>query len=94
VDVTSRGEAGAEDRYIRTMEPGSYFGEIGLLERIPRTATVTAVEECELYRIAGDDFLDALSTAAAGTSLLEGARTRLARTHPSLKPTFPAAVSE
>jgi MFS family permease len=94
VDVTSRGEAGAEDRYFRTMEPGSYFGEIGLLERIPRTATVTAVEECELYRIAGDDFLDALSTAAAGTSLLEGARTRLARTHPSLKPTFPAAVSE
>jgi MFS family permease len=27
-------------------------------------------------------------------SLLEGARTRLARTHPSLKPTFPAPVSE
>jgi MFS family permease len=94
VEVTSRGEAGAEDRYIRTMEPGSYFGEIGLLERIPRTATVTAVEECELYRIAGDDFLDALSTAAAGTSLLEGARTRLARTHPSLRPTFPAAAEE
>jgi MFS family permease len=94
VDVTSRGEAGAEDRYIRTMEPGSYFGEIGLLERIPRTATVTAIEDCTLYKIAGDDFLDALSMASAGTSLLEGARMRLARTHPSLKPTFPSAASE
>jgi CRP-like cAMP-binding protein len=70
------------------MEPGTYFGEIGLLERIPRTATVTALEAVELYRIEGDAFLDALATASAGTSFLAGARTRLARTHPSLRPEF------
>jgi MFS family permease len=89
VDVKARGEAGVE-QHIRVMEPGTYFGEIGLLERIPRTATVTALEEVELYRIEGDAFLDALSTASATTSLLAGARMRLARTHPSLEPEFEA----
>jgi hypothetical protein len=44
----------------------------------------------ELYRIEGDAFLDALTTASATTSLLAGARMRLARTHPSLKPEFEA----
>jgi predicted MFS family arabinose efflux permease len=92
VEVTSRGEAG-EEHFIREMEAGTYFGEIGILERIPRTATVTASEDCSLYRIEGDDFLDALSTARAATSLLEGARMRLARTHPSLRPGFEAAGS-
>jgi hypothetical protein len=90
VDVKSRGEADAE-KHIRVMEPGTYFGEIGLLERIPRTATVTALEDVELYRIEGDAFLDALATSTAGASLLSGARMRLARTHPSLQPQFDTA---
>jgi CRP-like cAMP-binding protein len=89
VDVKSRGEGDVEE-HIRVMEPGTYFGEIGLLERIPRTATVTALEDVELYRIEGEAFLDALSTGSVTTSLLEGARTRLARTHPSLRPQFDA----
>jgi len=89
VDVKSRGETGVE-QHIRVMEPGSYFGEIGVLEHIPRTATVTALEDVELYRIEGADFLDALAMAPAGTSLLSGARMRLARTHPSLRPQFEA----
>jgi hypothetical protein len=87
VDVKSRGEAGVE-QHIRVMEAGTYFGEIGVLEKIPRTATVTALEESELYRIEGDAFLDALTTSSATPSLLAGARTRLARTHPSLEPRF------
>jgi CRP-like cAMP-binding protein len=90
VDVKSRGE-GETERHIRVMEPGTYFGEIGVLERIPRTATVTALEDVELYRIEGTAFLDALATASATPSLLAGARTRLARTHPSLEPHFEAA---
>jgi CRP-like cAMP-binding protein len=90
VDVKARGEAGVE-QHIREMEPGTYFGEIGLLEKIPRTATVTALEETELYRIEGDDFLDALASAPATNSLLASARMRLARTHPSLRPQFDTA---
>ncbi len=88
VDVSSRGERGAADEFIRTMEPGSYFGEIGLLEGIPRTATVTAAEDCELLRIAGDDFLESLTTTPASGTLVDSARLRLARTHPSREPSF------
>ena len=91
VDVSSRGERGAADEFIRTMEPGSYFGEIGLLEGIPRTATVTAAEDCGLLRIAGDDFLDALTTTPASGTLVDSARLRLARTHPSREPSFEPA---
>jgi CRP-like cAMP-binding protein len=90
VDVKARGEGAAEE-HIRVMEAGTYFGEIGLLERIPRTATVTALDEVELYRIEGESFLGAIETGSASTSLLEGARTRLSRTHPSLRPQFDSA---
>ncbi len=87
VGVTARGETGAEQR-LRTMGADTYFGEIGLLERIPRTATVTAEAPTRCYRIDGDAFLDALTTTAPATSLLEGARTRLAATHPSRRLTY------
>ena len=85
VEVTARGEA-ARSRSLRTMGPRSYFGEIGLLERIPRTATVTAIEPCVLYKLPGEDFLSALTVSTATASLLEGARMRLARTHPTYEP--------
>jgi CRP-like cAMP-binding protein len=89
--VTSTGEAGGPDREIRTMGPGTYFGEIGLLERIPRTATVVTAEECRCSRIEGSAFLEALVDAPPATSLMEGARTRLAVTHPSRRVTFEPA---
>jgi predicted MFS family arabinose efflux permease len=91
VDVTARGEAGAEERPLRTMPAGSYFGEIGLLESIPRTATVTAAEPCRLLRIDGDAFLDALMAAPMTGTLVEDARMRLARTHPSRRLTYAAS---
>jgi CRP-like cAMP-binding protein len=77
------------------MPAGAYFGEIGLLERIPRTATVTSVGPSRLLRLDGEQFLAALTDAPASASLLEGARGRLARTHPSRRPavTVPAQRS-
>jgi CRP-like cAMP-binding protein len=90
--VTARGESGAEQR-LRTMGPETYFGEIGLLEHIPRTATVTAEAPTRLYRIDGDEFLEALTTTAPATSLLEGARTRLAASHPSRSLTYETEVA-
>jgi CRP-like cAMP-binding protein len=92
VEVTAVGE-GAAERPLRTLGPGSYFGEIGLLERIPRTATVTALREARCYRIDGDTFLDALTATPPAAAFVETARAGLARTHPSLRPTYePAAV--
>ena len=90
VEVTARGESGGPDHLIRTMTAPSYFGEIGVLERIPRTATVTALTECRCERIEGGMLLDALATAPASSSLMENARNRLLVTHPSRKLTYEA----
>jgi CRP-like cAMP-binding protein len=91
VGVRARGEDTVEHD-LPPMESGSWFGEIGLLERIPRTATVTAVAPSRLLRIPGDAFVDALTNAPASTALLEGARSRLARTHPHRREVSPTAT--
>ncbi|MGH9115160.1 MAG: MFS transporter [Acidimicrobiales bacterium] len=83
LDVTAVGEAGGPPARLRELGAGSYFGEIGLMAGIPRTATVTASTQCRLLRISGTDFLAALTDLSASPSMLEGARTRLALTHPS-----------
>ena len=49
--------AGSDERVIATMREGDYFGEIGLLERRPRTATVVGVTPARLFKIPGADFL-------------------------------------
>jgi MFS family permease len=92
VEVTSRGEAEAEPAVLREMGPGTYFGEIGVLEGIPRTATVTTLEATHLLRIEGDAFLAAVTAGPAPTTLLEDARSRLARTHPSRRITYGEAA--
>jgi CRP-like cAMP-binding protein len=85
VQVSAAGELGGLARPIRTMTGPTYFGEIGLLRQIPRTATVTTSTPCRLYRIDGKAFLDALTTSPASPSMLEGAKTRLVITHPSYR---------
>jgi CRP-like cAMP-binding protein len=70
------------------MSAPSYFGEIGVLERIPRTATVTAIGACRCEQIDGETLLDALTSAPPSATLMENARSRLALTHPSREPTF------
>lgn len=91
--VSARGEGQTERALPAFGGTGAYFGEIGLLEGIPRTATVTAAGPGRLLRIDGPEFLDALTSAAASPLLLEGARTRLARTHPSYRPQTAATAT-
>jgi MFS family permease len=69
-------------RFLTTIRGPGYVGEIGLLEEIPRTATVAAVEPTRLWRIEGPDFLDALNEAPAAPVFLETARVRRSRSQP------------
>lgn len=83
LEVSAVGERGQQPQWLRTLKAGTYFGEIGLIGDVPRTASVTASTACTLLRVAGEDFVDALTSLSASPALLEGARTRLSLTHPS-----------
>lgn len=83
LDVSAVGEQGGEPRPLRVLGPGSYFGEIGLIARVRRTASVTTRTDTTLLRIGGEAFVNALTNLSASPGLLEGARTRLSITHPS-----------
>lgn len=77
VDVTT---AGGEAPLAR-LDSGDYFGEIGLLEKRPRTATVTAVADTVLYRVPGEDFLRIANEGPRiSTTLLSVMANRLATT--------------
>jgi CRP-like cAMP-binding protein/predicted MFS family arabinose efflux permease len=84
--IISNGEVSVtvDGTFVRTMGPRSYFGEIGLLRGIPRTATVRTTEPCVLWKLSGEDFLDAVQANTASASLLGTAFARLSRTHPHL----------
>lgn len=47
-------------RKVATLSPGAYFGEMALLDRGPRTATVTADEDCELIVLGQREFMAVL----------------------------------
>lgn len=72
VAVRTRGEAGSTGH--RTLEAPALFGQSGLMERIPRTSTVEALVKCRLLRLDVSDFLYAVATSPAPTSLPEGSR--------------------
>jgi len=65
---------------VNVLHEGDWFGEIGLLNGVPRTATVAAVTPATVWRIPGDVFLTSLEDAGAPpAALVEGIADRLAR---------------
>jgi MFS family permease len=55
--VTIQDAPGVEPRVVRHLGPNDVFGELGLLNRSPRTATVAAETDGVLLALAGRDFL-------------------------------------
>jgi voltage-gated potassium channel len=56
IDVRKRG------RRVAELGAGSFVGEIALLSRSPRTATVTATTAVRALMLTGDDFIDLLDS--------------------------------
>jgi MFS family permease len=55
-----------DGRAVATLGPGDSFGEIALLRRVPRTATVSAVGELRLESLRGDRFLALMTGSPRG----------------------------
>jgi len=71
---------GPEPRDLPPVTAPGYVGELGLLHRIPRTATVRTAQQSTLLRIDGGDFRSALQASLPSPSLLAVAGARMART--------------
>ena len=73
VDVSTGG------RFLGRCGPGDGVGEIALLRRVPRTATVVARTHVDAYEIDATTFLTAVSGPAAAAAAEAVAASRLER---------------
>jgi MFS family permease len=82
--IIAAGEADvAVDGQHKTLSSGDYFGEIALLRDLPRTATVTAHTNLELYALGQEEFVAAVAGHPAS---VEAADTVIATRLSSLRP--------
>ncbi len=63
-------QVSVDGREVGQLGDGDWFGEIGLLDQRPRTASVTSWVETVLWRIPGSTFLSVLEDAGAPPSAL------------------------
>jgi MFS family permease len=79
VDVVRMGE------HIATLGPGEHVGEIALLRDVPRTATVTARGDVDLYALDRDEFLSAVTGHAESAEAADAVvASRLAGLRPGM----------
>ena len=80
VRVTQVPDGGGREVELRTLGPGDVFGEIGILRRSPRTATVTATSDGLLLALGAAEFLELVGSGPGLSSrLLDLYRGALAR---------------
>ena len=61
VVANGRAEVATGGRRVAVLGPGEYVGEIALLRDVPRTATVTALEDTRLLTLEREEFLRAVT---------------------------------
>ena len=77
LDVLVQHNGGAPEQ-VNVLGAGDWFGEIGLLHDLPRTATVRARWPSQVWRIEGTELLDAVNGAPTlAATLLEGTAGRI-----------------
>jgi MFS family permease len=68
-----------DDHLVQALGPGDGFGEIALMRDVPRTATVRAIDDVEVFSLAREPFLEALTGVPASRAAAEAVvRQRLA----------------
>ncbi len=66
-------QAAAPDSMIRSLSPGEHFGELALLGRTTRTATICVLRDCVLAAISADSFQAAFAGSDALRNRILGA---------------------
>jgi signal transduction histidine kinase len=83
-EITKRSQE--RDLWIATRGPGEMLGEISLLERTPRSATVRAATDCRVLRIRREDFEELLTkSSSAAMAMLRTVTARLRNTELMLR---------
>jgi MFS family permease len=84
--VVGEGNVGVavDDGAVSVIGPGGSFGEIALLRDVPRTATVAAQSDVELYALERDDFIAAVTGYAPSAEAADAViAVRLGRLRPA-----------
>ncbi len=68
-------------RKIASLGPGDYFGELALLDRAPRNATVTAATDMEVVVLSARDFATVIQDVPTIASKLLAGMARRLREH-------------
>ena len=68
--VSGQADVTISGRHVAAIGPGETVGEMGLLDHLPRLATVTATTPMEVYVIEGNRFDQVLQSSGVARALL------------------------
>jgi CRP-like cAMP-binding protein len=69
--LEARGHFDGRELLLATFGPGDLIGEVAFLNRVPRTATVRAVEDSTYLELPGDEVREQFASAPETLALLE-----------------------